>query len=187
MDEIAEIQIETARLGEYLTHLRVGERVLLTGTIYTARDAAHKRLLGLLDRGEKLPIPLRGSILYYAAPAPARGELPTTACGPTTARRMDPFTPRLLEQGLGATVGKGDRGHEVEVSIRENGACHFAAVGGAGALLAGQIRSMEVAAFPELGCEAIYRLEVEDFPVIVAIDCRGGNLYRSGKGIYRQG
>ena len=186
MEERPEIRIEAARLGEYLTHLHVGERVLLTGTVYTARDAAHKRLCELLDKKQPLPFPLEGAILYYAAPAPGREGMATCACGPTTARRMDHFTPRLLGLGLGATIGKGDRGHEVEVAIRENGACHFAAVGGAGALLAGQIRSMEPVAFPELGCEAVHRIEVEEFPLIVAIDCRGGNLYRSGKGLYRQ-
>lgn len=186
MDETSEIRVETARLKEYLTHFHVGDRVLLTGAIYTARDAAHKLLWDLVEKKQSLPIPLEGSILYYAAPAPAQEGMVTGACGPTTARRMDPFTPRLFEAGLGATIGKGDRSREVEVSIRENGACHFAAVGGAGALLAGHIRSKALAAFPELGCEAVYRLEVEDFPVIVAIDCRGGNLYRTGKALYRQ-
>lgn len=186
MDETPEIQVETARLKEYLTHFHVGDRVLLTGEIYTVRDAAHKRLWDMVERKQPLPLPLDGAIFYYAAPAPGREDMVTGACGPTTARRMDPFTPRLLDAGLGATIGKGDRSREVEVAIRENGACHFAAVGGAGALLAGHIRSKTVAAFPELGCEAVYRLEVEQFPVIVAIDCRGGNLYRTGKTLYRQ-
>lgn len=181
-----EISIETAHIREYLLHLRAGDRVLLTGEFLTARDGAHRKLWQLLEKKEKLPLDLQDAILYYAAPAPAREGMPTGACGPTTARRMDRFTPRLLDLGLGATIGKGDRGQAVEISIRENASCYFAAVGGAGALLAQSILSVEVAAFPELGCEAIYRLKVKDFPVVVAIDCRGGDLYRSGKAIYRQ-
>ncbi|NCB63006.1 MAG: TRZ/ATZ family protein [Clostridia bacterium] len=181
-----EIQIETSRIREYLTRLHAGERVLLTGEIYTVRDAAHQRLWDLLEKKKPLPFSIQDAIFYYAAPAPARDGMATGACGPTTSRRMDKFTPRLLAHGLAATIGKGDRGLPVEISIRENAACHFAAVGGAGALLAGCIESAEVVAFPELGCEAVYRMRVKDFPVIVAIDCRGGNLYRSGKAIYRQ-
>ena len=186
MEEVEEIQIETSRIREYLTHLHAGERVLLTGDIYTVRDAAHQRLWELLEKRKPLPFPIQDAIFYYAAPAPAHPDMVTAACGPTTSRRMDKFTPLLLNHGLAATIGKGDRSESVEVAIRENAACHFAAVGGAGALLARCIQSAEVAAFPDLGCEAVYRMHVKDFPLLVAIDCRGGNLYRTGKAIYRQ-
>lgn len=186
MTEIEESALDAGRIRECLTGLHAGQRVLLTGEIYTARDAAHQRLWDLMDKKQPLPIDLRDAIFYYAAPTPAREGMATGACGPTTARRMDRFTPRLFDQGLAATIGKGDRDLAVEISIRENAACHFAAVGGAGALLARHIVSLEVAAFPELGCEAIYRMTVKDFPITVAIDCRGGNIYRSGKAIYRQ-
>lgn len=186
MEEIEEMRIESSHIREYLTHLRAGDRVLLTGDIYTVRDAAHQRLWDLLEKKQPLPFSFEDAIFYYAAPTPARADMVTGACGPTTSRRMDKFTPRLLSKGLAATIGKGDRGENVEVAIREHAACHFAAVGGAGALLAQCIQSVEVVAFPDLGCEAIHRMRVNDFPLLVAIDCRGGNLYHTGKAIYRQ-
>lgn len=186
MMEQKALSIHTEELRPVLTKLQIGDRVLLSGVIYTARDAAHKRLFELMDRGEELPIPIRDSVLYYAGPTPAQQGMAVGACGPTTSGRMDRFTPRLLDMGLAAMIGKGDRSQAVETAIRANGACYFAAVGGAGALIAQCIQSAEVVAFEDLGCESIKKLVVKDFPVTVAIDCRGGNRYKSGRALYQQ-
>ncbi len=179
---IGDRAVHTNCLGE----LHAGERVLLSGTVYTARDAAHKRLMALLDEGRELPFPLRGSLLYYAGPTPGRDGMAAGACGPTTAGRMDPYTPRLLRLGLRGTIGKGDRSEEVRRAIMETGSVYFAATGGAGALIASHIRRAEVIAFEDLGCEAIRRLEIEDLPLIVAIDREGRDLFREGPAAYRQ-
>jgi fumarate hydratase subunit beta len=160
--------------------LRVGDRVLLQGVIYTARDAAHKRLVELLREGKDLPIDLDGQVIYYTGPAPAKPGDVIGPAGPTTSYRMDPFTPALLKAGLKGMVGKGDRGPAVVDAIRSHRAVYFAATGGAALLYSRAIKKATVAAYPELGPEAIIRLEVEDFPVIVAIDCRGHNLYQDG-------
>ncbi|MCI2106775.1 MAG: Fe-S-containing hydro-lyase [Intestinimonas sp.] len=186
MTEQETISLDTSELRPVLTKLQIGDRILLSGVIYTARDAAHKRLFERLDRGEELPIPIRDSVIYYAGPTPAQQGMAVGACGPTTAGRMDRFAPRLLNMGLAAMIGKGDRSQAVEAAIRENGACYFAAVGGAGALIAQCIQSAEVVAFEDLGCESIKKLIVKDFPVTVAIDCRGGNRYKSGRALYQQ-
>ncbi len=159
--------------------LRAGDMVLLSGVIYTARDAAHKRLLALLEAGEPLPFPLRGAALYYTGPCPPPPGRPVGSCGPTTSGRMDSYTPRLLEEGLAIMIGKGPRSPEVCAAIRKRGAVYLAATGGAGALLAGCVRSREIVAFPELGTEAVSRMTVENMPLICAIDCHGGNLYES--------
>ncbi|MCD7838957.1 MAG: FumA C-terminus/TtdB family hydratase beta subunit [Clostridiales bacterium] len=166
--------------------LNAGDRVLLSGTIYTARDAAHKRIFALLDQGKELPFPLQDAIVYYAGPTPAQQGMAVGACGPTTASRMNGFAPRLLDLGLGAIIGKGQMSDEVETAMQRNGCCFFAAVGGAGALIARCIETAEVIAFDDLGCESIKRMTVRELPLTVAIDCHGGNLYRTGRAAYQK-
>lgn len=181
---MSEWRIHTSCLKDAVGQLRAGDRVLLTGTVYTARDAAHKRLFALLDRGEPLPLPLDGAVIYYAGPTPGQQGMAVGACGPTTASRMNPFAPRLLELGLTGIIGKGEMAREVQQALVLNGACYFAAVGGAGALIARCIQSAEVIAFEDLGCESIKRMAVKDLPLTVAMDSGGGNLYRSGREAY---
>lgn len=159
--------------------LKSGDYVYLTGTIYTARDAAHKRMDETLDQGRDLPFEITDQIIYYMGPSPAREGRPIGSSGPTTASRMDRYTPRLLDLGLGAMIGKGKRTQDVMDAIVRNGCVYFAAVGGAGALLSKCIKRSEVIAYDDLGTEAIRRLEVEDFPVIVVIDSEGHNLYET--------
>ncbi|MBS6217037.1 MAG: Fe-S-containing hydro-lyase [Clostridiales bacterium] len=179
-----EYRLHTQDLRSHIPALKAGDRVILSGTIYTARDAAHKRFFELLDRGEELPFPLRDAVIYYAGPTPGQQGMAVGACGPTTASRMDAFAPRLLDLGLGAMIGKGERSQEVADAIVRNRACYFAAVGGAGALIARCIRAAEVIAFDELGCESVKKMTVEDFPLTVAMDSTGGNLFRSGRAEY---
>lgn len=159
--------------------LKAGDYVYLTGTIYTARDAAHKRIQEALDEGKPLPVELEGNVIYYMGPSPAREGRPIGSAGPTTASRMDKYTPALLDLGLGAMIGKGKRTKAVQEAIVRNGCVYFAAVGGAGALLSQRIKSSQVVAYEDLGTEAIRKLEVEDFPVIVVIDSQGNNLYET--------
>lgn len=165
--------------------LKAGDYVFLTGTIYTARDAAHKRMQEAMDRGDKVPIELSGNVIYYMGPSPAREERPIGSAGPTTASRMDKYTPRLLDLGLGAMIGKGKRSQAVIDAIVRNGSVYFAAIGGAGALLSKRIISSQVIAYEDLGTEAIRRLEVKDFPVVVVIDGDGNNLYETAVLEYR--
>ena len=163
---------------EDILSLRAGESVLLSGSMLTGRDCAHKRLCELLDAGKPLPVDLAGETIYYAGPCPAPEGKACGSCGPTTSARMDSFAPRLLALGLKGMIGKGERSDEVcEAVVRER-AVYFAAIGGAGALYGNAIRKSELVAFPDLLSEAIYRFEVEDFPCIVAIDSRGGNIYK---------
>ena len=162
---------------EEVKTLQAGDYVYITGTIYTARDAAHLRMDQTLDRGEKLPIEMEGNVIYYMGPTPAREGRPIGSAGPTTASRMAKYAPRLLDLGLTGMIGKGKRKKEVTDAIVRNGAVFFAAVGGAGALLSKCIKKAEVIAYDDLGTEAIRRLEVENFPVIVVIDSQGRNLY----------
>ena len=162
---------------EVSASLRAGDYVYITGTVYTARDAAHLRMDQALDRGEKLPIELEGNVIYYMGPTPAREGRPIGSAGPTTASRMDKYAPRLLDLGLTGMIGKGKRKKEVTDAIVRNGAVFFAAVGGAGALLSKCIKKAEVIAYDDLGTEAIRKLEVENLPVIVVIDSKGRNLY----------
>lgn len=157
--------------------LRTGDYVYLTGTVYTARDAAHKRMAEALEKGEKLPFDVDGNVIYYMGPSPAREGRPIGSAGPTTAGRMDPYAPKLLDLGLRGMIGKGRRTKEVSDAIVRNKAVYFAAVGGAGALLSQCIKSSEVIAYDDLGAEAIRKLYVENFPVIVVIDSEGTNLY----------
>lgn len=159
--------------------LNAGDYVYITGTIYTARDAAHKRMDDALNNGEKLPIEMDGNVIYYMGPSPAREGRPIGSAGPTTATRMDKYASRLLDMGLIGMIGKGKRQQPVLDAIVRNGAVYFAAVGGAGALLAQRITKSEVVAYDDLGTEAIRKLEVKDFPVIVVVDSKGNNLYET--------
>ncbi|HHU61092.1 MAG: Fe-S-containing hydro-lyase [Bacillota bacterium] len=163
-----------------VTFLRAGDLVSISGIIYTARDVAHKRLIHLINNGEPLPFDLDGAIIYYVGPCPAKPGRPIGSAGPTTSSRMDVLTAPLLKQGLKGMIGKGGRSAEVITAIKKHGAVYFAAVGGAGALISQHIKDSEIIAYPELGTEAIRRLVVEDFPVIVAIDSMGNNLYEHG-------
>jgi fumarate hydratase subunit beta len=159
--------------------LNAGDYVYITGTIYTARDAAHLRMYEALDRNEKLPINMENNIIYYMGPSPAREGRPIGSAGPTTASRMDKYAPRLLDLGLKGMIGKGKRSDAVKEAIVRNGAVYFAAIGGAGALLSKSITASKVVAYDDLGTEAIRKLEVKDFPVIVVIDSKGNNLYET--------
>lgn len=171
---------------EDIESLHSGDYVYIDGTIYVARDAAHKRMDELLDKGESLPIELTDNIIYYMGPSPAREGRPIGSAGPTTASRMDKYTPRLLDLGLKGMIGKGKRSKEVMDAIVRNGCVYFAAVGGAGAILSKAIISSEVVAYDDLGAEAIRKLEVRDFPCIVIIDKDGSNLYETAIEEYRQ-
>ena len=171
--------ITTPITEEKTAELHAGDYVYITGTIYVARDAAHKRMMEVLERGEELPIDILDSTIYYMGPSPAREGRPIGSAGPTTASRMDKYAPQLLDLGLGAMIGKGKRNQAVIDAIVRNGSVYFAAVGGAGALLSKCITSSEVVAYDDLGTEAIRKLTVENFPVIVVIDKDGNNLYET--------
>ena len=169
--------IQAPLKNEDIESLHSGDYVYISGTIYVARDAAHKRMDELLDKGEALPIELKDNVIYYMGPSPAREGRPIGSAGPTTASRMDKYAPRLLDLGLKGMIGKGKRSKEVMDAIVRNGCVYFAAVGGAGAILSKAITSSEVVAYEDLGAEAIRKLEVRDFPCIVIIDKDGNNLY----------
>lgn len=166
--------------------LKAGDYVYITGTIYTARDAAHKRMQETLEKGEPLPMEMKNNVIYYMGPSPAREGRPIGSAGPTTASRMDKYAPKLLDLGLTGMIGKGKRSEAVREAIIRNGAVYFAAVGGAGALLSRSILSSRVIAYDDLGTEAIRRLEVKDFPVIVVIDSEGNNLYETAVEAYKE-
>jgi fumarate hydratase subunit beta len=164
--------------------LKAGDRVRISGVIYTARDAAHGRLLPLIEKGERLPIDVRGQVIYYTGPSPARPGTVIGSVGPTTASRMDKFTPSLLALGLKGTIGKGYRGQAVKDALRQHKGVYFGAIGGAGAVLSEFVKKASIVAYEDLGTEAIRRLEVEAFPAIVLYDCHGGDLYQDGQKIY---
>ena len=164
--------------------LKAGGSVLLTGTIYASRDAGHKRMCEALARGEKLPFDPTDATIYYVGPTPERPGCAIGAAGPTTSGRMDAYTPRLLDLGLACMIGKGKRSEAVKQSVVQNGAVYLAAIGGAGALMANSVQSCEVIAWPDLGCEAVRRLVVRDFPLTVLLDAHGGDLYQSGPAAY---
>jgi len=170
--------LNTSELKEKSGALRVNDRVLLSGTVYTARDAAHKRIFDLIKKGGPLPFILEGACIYYAGPTPAKPGTVIGSCGPTTSSRMDSYTPLLLKNGLKAMVGKGERNDEVCSAIAENGAVYLCAIGGAGALAAKCITECEEIAFKDLGCESIKRLVFNNFPLIVAIDSLGNNIFK---------
>ncbi len=167
-------------------NLQIGDQVFITGTIYTARDAAHKRLVELLEEGKELPIDVKGQVIYYVGPTPAMPGQIIGSAGPTTSYRMDPYSPRLLAEGLKCMIGKGTRSKEVKDAIKEQKGVYLAAVGGAAALIAKSIKKAEIVAYPDLGAEAIRKLEVQDFPAIVVNDCHGGDLYEEGVRKYKK-
>ena len=177
--------INTPLTDEVINDLKAGDRVLLNGIIYTGRDAAHKRLVELIEKGEDLPMDIKNQTIYYVGPCPAKPGQVIGSAGPTTSGRMDAYTPLLMEHGLKGMIGKGLRAQQVVDSIIKNNAVYFAAIGGAGALLAEAIKEAEVIAFPDLGAEAIYKLRVENFPVTVIIDNKGNDLYKLGKEKYK--
>lgn len=179
-------RIKLPLTGEMIKDLKIGEELLLTGTIYGARDAAHQRMVESLERGEDLPVSLEGQLIYYVGPCPAKGNQAIGSAGPTTSGRMDAYAPTLLNLGLKGMIGKGQRNPEVVEAIKKNNAVYLGAVGGAGALLAQTIKQAEVVAYPELGPEAIWQFQVEDFPVIVIIDSQGSNLYLEGPKSYQR-
>ncbi len=177
-------KVTTPLTDEAVKDLRAGDAVEITGVIYQARDAAHKRLVALIEDGDELPFELEGAVVYYMGPSPAKPGNVIGSAGPTTSGRMDAYTPLLLEHGLKGMIGKGLRTAEVKAAMKEHPAVYFAATGGAGALLAQRIVANEVIAWPELGAEAVARLEVVDFPAIVVNDCYGGDLYEEGRAQY---
>lgn len=163
---------------EQIEGLHAGDSVLLTGTILTARDCAHKRIIEYIRAHKPLPFELKGATIYYAGPCPAKPGMASGSCGPTTSARMDSFAPALLDLGLGGMIGKGEMCEEVADALERNTAVYFAAIGGAGALYGNSIKKSECIAFDDLLSEAVHRLEVENFPAVVAMDCHGGNIYR---------
>jgi fumarate hydratase subunit beta len=179
------VELTTPLADEAIDGLSIGDRVRFTGVLYTARDAAHKRLLEMAGRGEKLPFDLVGQVIYYVGPTPPRPGAVIGSAGPTTAMRLDPYTAKMLDLGIKGIVGKGGRGPAVREAIRSHHAVYCIAVGGTGALLNRFIKKAEVVAFEDLGTEAIRRLEVDGFPAIVVNDCRGGDLLEAGKKQYR--
>ncbi|MBO8125751.1 MAG: Fe-S-containing hydro-lyase [Firmicutes bacterium] len=178
------LKITTPLTDETVCKLRTGDRVLLSGTVYTARDAAHARFMEAFERGEDLPFPLEGAVIYYVGPAPAKPGRVIGSAGPTTSGRMDVYTPALLERGLKGMIGKGSRSRQVREAITAAKAVYFAATGGAAALLAKCIMETEIIAYPELGPEAVRRLEVRDLPLTVVNDIYGGDLYEEGRKRY---
>ena len=169
--------LNTAQLKSHCENLHAGDKIFLSGTVYTARDAAHARIFEIIEKGGKLPFPIENAVIYYAGPTPTPDNMAIGSCGPTTSKRMDPFTPKLLGLGLAATIGKGERSDEVIESILQSRSVYLCAIGGAGALAALCITACEVIAFDDLGCESIKRLTFKDFPLIVGIDCHGGNIF----------
>ncbi|UCD83976.1 MAG: Fe-S-containing hydro-lyase [Deltaproteobacteria bacterium] len=180
------IKLTTPLSDQDVEKLRIGDKVSLNGVIYTGRDAAHKRLFDLLDQGESLPIDIKGQIIYYVGPSPAKPGQAIGSAGPTTSYRMDTYSPKLMSVGLKGMIGKGNRGQEVIDAMVKYKAVYFAAVGGAGSLIAKAIKKSEIVAYEDLGPEAIRKLEVEDFPVIVVNDTRGEDLYQKGVEQYRR-
>ena len=177
-------RLTTPVTREDLAPLRAGDTVLLSGTVYTARDAAHQRMMALLDAGSPLPFPVEGSAVYYVGPTPERPGEVIGSAGPTTSGRMDAYSPRLLDLGQRIMIGKGKRNQAVKDAVVRDGAVYLAALGGAGALMAASVKTLEIICWEDLGCEAVRKLEVEDFPLTVILDAHGGDLYESGPAAY---
>lgn len=178
------ISIKSPLSREDARSLRVGDSCLISGVIYAARDAAHKRLCELIEQGKELPVDLKDSVIYFVGPTPEKPDQVIGSAGPTTSYRMDAYSPYLIEKGLTGMIGKGKRGPEVIAAMKQHGAVYFGAIGGCGALLGRCVKKAEIVAYEDLGAEAIRRLEVEDFPAIVVIDSEGNNLYESGRAAY---
>ena len=179
-----EYRLTTPCTAKDLAPLKAGDTVLLSGVVYTARDQAHRRMTEALEKGEPLPFDLTGSAIYYVGPTPERPGQVIGSAGPTTSGRMDAYAPRLLDLGLAAMIGKGARSPAVKEAVVRNGAVYLAALGGAGALMSGSVRELEIIAWPDLGCEAVRRLRVEKMPLTVILDTQGGDLYQSGPAAY---
>jgi fumarate hydratase subunit beta len=184
MSEI--IKLTTPFTDEVVEKLKIGDQVFITGTLYTARDAAHKRLVELLDNGKELPFDIRGQVIYYVGPAPARPGYVTGPAGPTTSGRMDPYAPRLMAAGMKGMIGKGSRSKDVIEATKKYKCVYFAAIGGAAALIARSIKKVEIIAYEDLGTEAVRRMEVEDFQAIVVNDIHGNDLYQEGMKKYKR-
>jgi fumarate hydratase subunit beta len=182
---MAEHRIQTPVTDEVIARLRAGDKVFITGYLLTGRDAAHKKLVDLIKEGKGLPVDIKGQVIYYVGPTPARPGKPIGSAGPTTSYRMDSYAPTLHSLGLKGTIGKGSRSKEVKEALKKYKAVYLAAVGGAGALISKSIEGSEVVAYPELGPEAVIRLRVKNFPCIVINDMYGGDLYEEGKKKYR--
>lgn len=179
-------KIITPLTDEMVEDLNSGDSVLISGVLYTGRDSAHKRLVEALYRGERLPVDFRGQIIYYAGPTPAKPGKPVGSIGPTTSYRMDPYAPKLIANGLKGMIGKGNRSGEVIEAIKKYRAVYFGAIGGTAALMSKSVKKAEIVAYKDLGSEAVWRLEVFDFPVFVVNDCYGGDLYKEGRKRYRR-
>lgn len=172
-----ELKVDTINLKTVIPDLQVGDKVLLSGTVYTSRDAAHKRIFELMEKGEPLPFPIENSVIYYAGPTPTPENMAIGSCGPTTSCRMDTYAPKLYDMGMTATIGKGERSKEVIEAIKRNKGIYLCAIGGAGALAALSITKCEVIAFEDLGCESVKKLTFKDFPLYVGIDCEGNSIF----------
>jgi len=174
-----EYSLKVEELSSHISELKAGDKVYLSGTVYTARDAAHKKFFELIEKGKRLPFPIKNSVIYFAGPTPTPENLAIGSCGPTTSSRMDPYSPKLYDMGLLATIGKGERSLEVIDAIKRNKAVYFCAIGGAGALASLNIKECEVIAFEELGCESVKRLVFKDFPLFVGIDSFGNEIFKN--------
>ena len=172
-----ELKLDTINLKTVIPDLQVGDKVLLSGTVYTSRDAAHKRIFELMEKGEPLPFPIKNSVIYYAGPTPTPENMAIGSCGPTTSCRMDTYAPKLYDMGMTATIGKGERSKEVIEAIKRNKGIYLCAIGGAGALAALSITKCEVISFEDLGCESVKKLTFKDFPLYVGIDCEGNSIF----------
>jgi fumarate hydratase subunit beta len=180
------VKLTTPLTDDMIAQLRAGDKVVISGTIYVGRDAAHKRLVAALDAGQPLPFDPQGQIIYYMGPSPAKPGQPIGAAGPTTSYRMDPYAPRMMEVGLKGMIGKGNRSEKVRAAMQKHRAVYLGAIGGAGALIAQRIQAAEVVAYEDLGAEALRRLEVKDFPAIVVNDIYGGDAYEDGVQAYNR-
>ena len=180
-----ELKVNVCDLPSVMREMRAGDRILLSGDIYTARDAAHKKIFELIEQGEEVPFDIQGAVVYYAGPTPG-GTRPIGSCGPTTSGRMDAFAPKLYDMGMAATIGKGERSQAVCEAIIKNNAAYLCAIGGAGALISKHISDAKEIAFKELGCESIKRLTVTMLPLTVGIDCCGGDLFKTGRESYER-
>lgn len=174
-----ELKISVDELKSRIPELNVGDKVLLSGTVYTSRDAAHKRIFELMEKGESLPFPVENSVIYYAGPTPTPDNMAIGSCGPTTSKRMDSYAPKLYDMGMTASVGKGERSKEVIDAIKRNGGIYLCAIGGAGALASLSITDCQVIAFEDLGCESVKRLTFKDFPLYVGIDSKGNSIFEN--------
>lgn len=174
-----ELKISVNELKSRIPELNVGDKIFLSGTVYTSRDAAHKRIFELMEKGESLPFPIENSVIYYAGPTPTPQNMAIGSCGPTTSQRMDSYAPKLYDMGMTATVGKGERSKEVIDAIKRNGGIYLCAIGGAGALASLSITDCQIIAFEDLGCESVKRLAFKDFPLYVGIDSKGNSIFEN--------